>query len=159
MKKLTLLLFIFLSVYSQAQIVTTLAGTTSIGSGNGTGSSVGFDQPSGVVADGSGNLYVADQNNNEIRKIVISTGAVSLFAGSGAGGSGNGTGSAVTFNQPEGLALDGNGNLFVSELNNNDIRKIVISTGAVTTLAGSLTAGSTNGTGTAASFSAPSGIA
>jgi len=161
MKKITLVLLIgiFCNSFTKGQIVTTLAGTINAGAGNGTGSSVGFDQPAGIVSDGSGNLYIADQDNNEVRKIVISSGTVSLFAGSGGAGSGNGSGSAVTFNQPEGIALDGNGNMFVSELNNNDIRKIVISTGAVTTLAGNLTAGSTNGTGTGALFSAPSGLA
>ncbi|MGP8214278.1 MAG: T9SS type A sorting domain-containing protein [Bacteroidia bacterium] len=143
--------------------VTTLAGSGASGNANGIGTAATFNYPYGIAYDGSGNLYVGDQSNNEIRKIVISTGAVSLFAGSptGATGSANGTGTAATFYGPEGLTCDGNGNLFVADYYNSEIRQIVISSGVVSLLAGSPTGGhgSADGTGTAANFYDPSGVA
>ena len=69
-------------------VVSTPYGSTTgiIGNSNGTGNTAGFSQPGAVVGDGAGNLYVADNGNNLIRKIVISTGAVTTLAGSGAAG-------------------------------------------------------------------------
>jgi hypothetical protein len=138
-------------------VVTTLAGSTIGGSANGTGTAASFNQPAGVATDGT-NVYVADNQNNLIRQIVISTGVVTTLAGSGAQGSANGTGTAASFNQPAGVATDGT-NVYVADTVNNMIRKIVISSGVVTTLAGSTTGGSANGTGTAALFSHPKGVA
>ena len=141
-------------------VVTTIAGiANSTGSTDGTGSAARFYSPAGITTDGT-NLYVADAGNHTIRKVVISTEVVTTIAG--LPGSGNylstdGTGSAARFFTPIGITTDGT-NLYVTDSYNNKIRKIVISTGVVTTLAGSGTAGSTNGTGTAASFSDPSGI-
>jgi hypothetical protein len=112
------------------------AGSTSgsAGSTNGTGTGALFNGPTGIATDGT-NLYVADKGNNAIRQIVISTGAVTLFAGSssGASGSTDGTGTAALFNGPSGITTDGT-SLYVSDAGNNSIRKIVISTAAVTTL-------------------------
>ncbi|HEY9899839.1 MAG TPA: NHL repeat-containing protein [Pantanalinema sp.] len=143
-------------------VVTTLAGTLgSYGSTDGTGTAATFKNPAAVTADGSGTLYVADTYNHTIRKIVISTGVVTTLAGTaGSSGSTNGTGTAAKFNSPKGLALDGTGNLFVTDLASHTLRKIVISTGAVTTLAGTVgSSGSTDGTGSAAKFDTPYGIA
>ncbi len=136
--------------------VTTVAGTGSSGSANGTGTSASFNYPQGITTDGT-NLYVADYSNHLIRKIVISTGAVTTLAGTGSSGSANGTGTSASFNYPQGITTDGT-NLYVAERVNHLIRKIVISTGAVTTLAGTGSTGSANGTGTSASFSFPRGI-
>ena len=140
-------------------VVTTLAGSTTAGSADGTGAAASFNWPTGVATDGSGNLYVVDQDNQEIRKIVIATGVVTTIAGSTVSGSADGTGSAASFSYPYGVAADPNGNLYVGDFNNNKIRKIVIATGVVTTLAGSGTIGSSDGTGAAASFYYPSGVA
>jgi uncharacterized repeat protein (TIGR01451 family) len=140
------------------RMVTTLAGNLAGGTANGTGTAASFNLPSDVALDGKGNLYVVDNGNNLIRKIVISTGVVSTLAGNIAGGSANGTGTAASFNFPWGITYDGNGNLFIADQNNNLIRKIVISSGAVSTLAGHLAKGSANGTGTAASFNQPWGL-
>lgn len=138
-------------------VVTTMAGTVGVlGSADGTGTAAKFYYPSGLATAG-GNLYVADSYNNTIRKIVISTGVVTTLAGSGVAGSADGTGTAATFNQPRGLTTDGI-NLYVSDFNSNKIRKIVISTGVVTTMAGSGAQGSNNGGGPAASFFGPDGI-
>jgi len=137
-------------------VVTTVAGTGSSGSANGTGTSASFNYPYGITTDGT-NLYVTDSGNHLIRKIVISTGAVTTVAGTGSSGSANGTGTSASFNSPFGITTDGT-NLYVADSSNHLIRKIVISTGAVTTLAGTGSSGSANGTGTSASFNIPSRI-
>jgi hypothetical protein len=126
-------------------VVTTLAGTGSSGSANGTGTSASFNSPRGITTDGT-NLYVADTSNRLIRQIVISTGVVTTLADNSA-----------SFNSPRGITTDGT-NLYVSDTSNNLIRQIVISTGVVTTLAGTGSSGSANGTGTSASFNSPRGI-
>ena len=139
-------------------VLSTLAGSTTAGSADGTGTAASFNRPQGIVYDGIGNLYVADLNNNMIRKIVISTGVVSTLAGNTTAGSLNGTGTTASFHNPIAVATDGLGNLYVSDYSNNEIRKIIISSGVVSTFAGSTTAGSTDSTGTAASFSEPWGL-
>jgi NHL repeat len=136
--------------------VTTLAGTGSYGNADGAGAVASFAYPSGVAIDG-GNLYIADASNHKIRKIVISTGAVTTLAGSGTAGSVDATGTAASFNRPSGISSDGV-NLYVTDESNHKIRQIVISTGAVAALAGSGIAGAVDATGTAASFNRPSGI-
>ncbi|SVC78579.1 uncharacterized protein METZ01_LOCUS331433, partial [marine metagenome] len=137
--------------------VTTLAGSGSYGSTNGTGTSASFYSPVGITTDGT-NLYVADTDNHLIRKIVISTGVVTTLAGSGTAGSADDdNGTAASFNKPYGITTDGT-NLYVADRNNHLIRQIVISTGVVTTVAGTGSDGSVNGTGTLASFYNPRGI-
>jgi len=141
--------------------VTTLAGTASLtgGSSDGTGAAASFNYPNGITTDGT-NLYVCDTGNNTIRKIVIATGAVTTLAGTPSltGGSSDGTGAAASFLGPLDLTTDG-ANLYVSDTGNSTIRKIVIATGAVTTLAGTAgKIGSTDATGPAASFFFPYGI-
>ncbi|MBT6585818.1 MAG: hypothetical protein HON77_16080, partial [Gammaproteobacteria bacterium] len=113
----------------------------------------GLTKPNGVTTDGT-NLYVAVTDSHIISKIVISTGEVSTFAGSGVQGSEDGTGTSASFKLPAGITTDGT-NLYVMDTNNHKIRKIVISTGEVTTLAGSGEIGSSDGTGTSASFKYP----
>ena len=141
---------------SLSTAVTTLAGTGDNGSANGTGTSASFYGPFGITTDGT-NLYVGDLSNHLIRQIVISTGVVTTVAGTGDNGSANGTGTAASFYEPQGITTDGT-NLYVADRNNHLIRKIVISTGAVTTLAGTGSSGSADGTGTSASFNIPHGI-
>ncbi len=142
-----------------ANLVSVFTGSAGgAGSSDGAGTAAMFNNPSGITTDGT-NLYVADTDNNTIRKIVISTGAVTTLAGSaGSTGSTDGIGTAARFYGPSGITTDGT-NLYVADTDNNTIRKIVISTGAVTTLAGSAgIAGGTDGIGTAASFNVPRGI-
>jgi hypothetical protein len=137
-------------------VVTTLAGTGSTGSTNGTGTAASFYGPAGITTDGT-NLYVADRGNHGIRKIVIEDGVVTTLAGIGSSGSTNGTGTAASFNNLLGLTTDGT-NLYVADYDNHLIRQVVISTGVVTTLAGTTSSGSANGTGTAATFNQPASI-
>jgi sugar lactone lactonase YvrE len=136
--------------------VTTLAGSTASGHADGTAAAASFNNPSGITTDGT-NLYIADKHNNEIRKVVIASGAVTTLAGSISGGHADGTGAAASFGDPVGITTDGT-NLYVADLGNNEIRRVVIATGAVTTLAGSTSQGSADGTGAAASFNCPGGI-
>ncbi len=137
--------------------VTTLAGSGSYGYADGTGTAASFNLPHGVAVDGSGNVYVADRNNNLIRKIT-SAGVVTTLAGSGSYGYADGTGTEATFRLPIGIAVDLSDNVYVADQFNHLIRKIT-SAGVVTTLAGSGSEGSADGTGTAASFKGPSGVA
>jgi sugar lactone lactonase YvrE len=151
-------------------LVTTLAGAVpaAVGSSDGTGSAAQFDEPSGVAVDGAGNVYVADMQNNVIRKIT-SGGVVTTLAGTAGpfGGSADGAGSAAQFYRPWGVAVDGNGNVYVADSGYNTIRKVTPD-GVVTTLAGTPTLyipkldpvpGSIDGTGSKARFYQPSGIA
>jgi sugar lactone lactonase YvrE len=143
-----------------AGVVTTLAGMPGCpGSADGTGSAARFNEPDGVAVDTNGNLYVADQLNSTIRKVTPS-GVVTTLAGlAGVTGDQNGTGSAARFNEPAGLAVDNAGNVYVADFNNSTIRKVTPS-GVVTTLAGLAgVTGSANGTGSAARFYWPAGVA
>jgi hypothetical protein len=142
-------------------VVTTLAGSSpkpssgnASGSVDGRGAQARFEGPSGLAADGGRSLFVADSLHHAIRKVVIATGAVTTLAGSpGHDGSADGTGSKARFYRPEALATDGMGNLFAGDAGNSTIRKIVIATGVVTTLAGSPgNPGDTDGRGSEASF-------
>jgi hypothetical protein len=128
--------------------VSTLAGTAGIaGSADGTGADAQFDRPSDVTIDGMGNLFVTDYHNNAIRKVVIATREVTTFA---------------DILEPRGILADGKGDLFVADSDRSTIRKVVIATGEVTTLAGSPEleqTGSTDGIGDSARFYGPNGAA
>lgn len=140
--------------------VTTLAGSAgNIGSVDGTGSAALFHTPKGLAVDGSGNVFVADFDNSTIRKITAA-GIVTTFAGAAnIAGTIDATGSAARFDHPSHVAVDSAGNVYVADTNNHTIRKIT-SAGAVTTFAGKAGyAGSVDGTGSAARFSFPSGVA
>lgn len=148
-----------------AGVVTTLAGYAgSSGTTNGTGTTARFNYPYGISVNpacpvaGTCDLYVADDANHAIRT-VTTAGVVTTLAGTiGTSGSANGAGTAATFNAPSGIATDGT-TVYVADSGNHLIRKIVIATGVVTTVAGTAgSAGSTDGVGTTAKFSAPTGL-
>ncbi|HET9625090.1 MAG TPA: hypothetical protein VFP84_27170 [Kofleriaceae bacterium] len=135
-----------------------LAGELSTaGNVDGLGVAARFIDPSGIAIDGVGNLFVADAGNNAIRKIGLD-GRVTTLAGSGSlygDGTANGVGRDARFNGPQGVAVDGMGNVFVADTGNHTIRKITPD-GMVTTLAGGAgEPGTTNGTGSVARFTAP----
>ncbi|MGO8679082.1 MAG: InlB B-repeat-containing protein [Limisphaerales bacterium] len=146
---------------SPSGAVTTLAGLAgTAGSTDGTNSGARFGYPCGVAVDGGGNVFVADTGNNTIRQ-VSPAGVVTTLAGSAASyGSTNGTGSGALFYSPLGVAVDGNGNVYVADTYNSTIRKVTTPAGAVTTVAGAVAAsGSADGTGNAAQFRDPYGVA
>jgi sugar lactone lactonase YvrE len=140
--------------------VTTLAGTAGQpGSEDGTGGAARFAWPSGLAADNASNLYVADSDNHTLRKIAPG-GSVTTVAGViGQAGTNDGPPNASHFNYPEAVAVEGTGNLYVADTFNHTIRKIRTE-GDVTTLAGSAgRSGALDGTGDAARFNYPSGLA
>jgi sugar lactone lactonase YvrE len=140
--------------------VTTLAGSSGLqGSVNGIGAAAMFSNPSALVSDPSGNIYVADDFNHTIRKITPS-GVVTTFAGlAGHMGSADGPANDARFKRPFAIARGSDGTLYVTEFDNHTIRKIAAD-GTVSTLAGSAgQAGTVDDNGSAARFDTPSGIA
>ena len=135
-------------------IITTVAGNGTAGyTGDGiAATALELYYPCGITLDSAGNLYIADWQNNRIRKVVMSTGIITTIAGTGdAGYSGDGgPATAAKFNKPSGLTFDASGNLYISEYGNNTVRKIVMATGIVTTIAGSGVPGYTGDGGAAA---------
>ena len=141
-------------------MVSTLAGAAGIrGSADGPGAAASFNSPFGVATDSAGNVYVGDTANHTIRKITPA-GVVSTLAGAaGVPGSTDGTGAAARFDSPRGVATDSAGNVYVADTFNHTIRKISPA-GVVSTLAGSAgVTGSADGTGAAAHFRFPFGVA
>jgi len=136
-----------------------LAGNAGAGNLDGLGSAARFRAPIGVAVDGAGNAYVADYTSHTIRKITPA-GQVSTFAGSaGTAGAADGLGSVARFNSPLNVALDDAGNVYVADTYNHAIRKITPA-GMVSTLAGTAgVVGSSDGTGPAALFNTPCGVA
>jgi sugar lactone lactonase YvrE len=137
-----------------------VAGTTGgRGYADGTGTAARFNNALGIAVDNAGNFFVADSGNHTIRKITPS-GVVSTIAGTvGLAGSRDGTIATAQFNRPSAIALDGVGNLYIADAENNTIRKIAPD-GLVTTVAGLAGVyGGVDGAGAAARFSGPRGIA
>jgi sugar lactone lactonase YvrE len=141
-------------------VVSTFAGKAGeTGTIDGEGAKARFNSPNGVFNSGE-NLYITDTNNQTIRKINKESVTVSTVAGiAGVIGSADGAVTKATFSFPSGITGDGNV-LYVSDTNNHTIRKIVIATGEVSTLAGSAgKMGITNAVGASAEFYNPRGLA
>ncbi len=116
-----------------------------------------------LTSHASGNVYIADYFNSRIRKVTVSTGIITTIAGTGAssysGDNGQATSAAVFY--PEGLNLDSSGNVYIADSGNNRIRKVTVSTGIITSIAGTGTGSYSgdNGQATSAAVYAPSGVA
>ncbi|MFY8034867.1 MAG: FG-GAP-like repeat-containing protein, partial [Flexibacteraceae bacterium] len=139
-------------------IVSTYAGTNTAGYVDGSAANARFNGPTGVAINAAGEIFVAEYNGHKIRKISADGTTVTTIAGSGNAGSANGSGQVADFNGPYSLVLDGFGNIYVSELNNNRIRKITPE-GLVTTFAGTGDLGYIDGAGNQARFNYITGIA
>ncbi|MES2387139.1 MAG: T9SS type A sorting domain-containing protein [Bacteroidota bacterium] len=137
-------------------VVTTLTGGAPAFA-DGNLAAARFAAPQDIMADAAGNLYVADQNNHRIR-LISTTGTVSTIAGNGTAGAADGNGTAAMFNRPAAICFDDSGNVIVADTYNNTIRKITPD-GTVTTIAGNGAQGFADGTGTAARFDHPRGVA
>ncbi len=121
-------------------IITTLAGTGSGGysSDNVPATSANLYDPTGLVVDSAGNVYIADYDNHRIRKVTVSTGIITTVAGTGSqnfGGDGGAATSAILY-YPSGITLDAAGNIYIADSENDRIRKVTVSTGIITTIAG-----------------------
>ena len=139
--------------------VTTLAGVCDQpGHTDGVGENARFSELYGLAAGGpDGSIVVSDSENHCIRRIAPD-GTTSTLAGAWAHVVFRGQGAAAKFNEPDGVAVDGEGSAYVADYNNHRIRKITPS-GVVTTFAGSGTEGSIDGPGANASFNFPRGLA
>jgi sugar lactone lactonase YvrE len=133
-----------------------LAGDLSPGFADGSSTNAKFKNPEGIAVDNTGNVYVSDRGNHSIRKIDVN-GNVSTIAGNGSAGYVDGLQSQAQFYNPNGLAIDASGNIYVADGGNHCIRKITPE-GLVSTLAGNGTAGNANGNGSNARFNQPFGV-
>ncbi len=136
-------------------VVTTFAGSTG-GFADGMGINAQFNRPTGLTIDPQGNIYITDKNNHRIRRIT-SNGVVTTLAGNGTIGTVDGTGAIAQFNNPIGLTIDYQNNIYIADSENNRIRKITPD-GVVTTLAGN-TQGFLDGDASTAQFEYPTGLA
>lgn len=138
--------------------VSTLAGTVFVsGANDGTGATATFNHPYGLFMKSNGDVLIADEWNNLIRK-VTSTGVVSTIAGSGMPGSLDGSALTAQFKFPSGVCADGSGNIFVADVLNHTIRKLSTA-GVVSTYAGFAgSIGDINGNASVARFNNPTGV-
>ena len=147
-------------------VITTFAGQGNSSGFSGDGhaaTSAQLDNPMGIAFDGAGNLYIVDSNNQRIREVAVSTGIITTVAGTGSAGyTGDGQLAInATFNSPWGIAVDGAGNLYIADANNNVVREVFIGTGKIATIAGNGTPGySGDGSlATAAQLNQPTAVA
>jgi sugar lactone lactonase YvrE len=151
-------------VTASTGVISTVAGNGTKGfTGDGGAATSAEIGPNGVGVDTAGNLYMADEFSNRIRKVTASTGIISTVAGNGTAGF-TGDGGAATsaeLNVPDGVLVDSAGNIYISDHNNERIRKVTASTGKISTIAGNGTAGYSGdgGAATSAELNGPGGLA
>lgn len=161
----TLIVLICLSIQVQAQTITTIVGNGISGylGDGGPATAAEMNAPHGAAKYYEGNLYISDWNNNRIRKVEPFTGTISTIAGNGTGtfsGDG-GAATAATINSPVGITFDPAGNIIFADQGNSCVREINITTGIITTIAGTGTAGYSgdHGAATAAHLYYPNYVA
>jgi sugar lactone lactonase YvrE len=132
-------------VWAATHVITTIAGNGTAGySGdNGPATSAELYWPYGVAVDSVGNVYIADMNNNVVRRVDAATGTITPVAGNRTQGYSGDTQSATSaeLNNPLGVTIDAAGNLYISDSGNNVVRKVAAGTGIITTIAGNGTLG------------------
>ena len=148
-------------------MITTVAGNGTAGNAGDGGPATRAEMysPLAIVLDSAGDLLVADASYSVVRKVSIGTGIITTVAGnafsSGYGGDG-GAATAAALQNPEGLAIDSGGNLYIADSGNNVIREVDATTGIITTVAGDASLTGYTGDGgpaTSAGLNFPSGIA
>jgi sugar lactone lactonase YvrE len=128
-------------------IITTVAGNGAIsesfyGTFSGDGgpaTSAGLNCPGGIAIDNNGNIFIAETYNHRIRRVDARTGIITTVAGNGTihlGGGDGGPATEALLHRPEGVEVDGGGNIFIAELGQNRIRRVDARTGIITTVAG-----------------------
>jgi len=145
-------------------ILRLVAGNGSMGNtgDGGLATAASFNFPTGLAVDGSGNVFICDQNNHRVRKVTAATGIITTVAGTGtAGFFGDGASAiAAMLNRPAGMTVDALGNLYIAEEGNQRIRKVAAATGIITTIAGTGTYAFSGdgGQATAAGLATPSDV-
>lgn len=137
--------------------VTTLAGSGETGNTDGSGTTAEFNQPDGVTVSSTGDVWMTDLGNHEVRHIAPD-GTTTTVAGNGEAGYVDGPKEEAQFNNPDGIATDSHGNICVADSGNNVIRKITPE-GEVSTAAGTGVPGIADGHAGEAQFNKPTGIA
>jgi sugar lactone lactonase YvrE len=127
-------------VSASTGIITTIAGngTGGYGGDNGAATNAELSYPKSIAIDGAGNLLIADTYNERIRKVAVGTGVITTIAGTGQPGNtgDNGPATSAELESPEGIAVDGSGNVYVACADADVIRKVTAATGVITTVAG-----------------------
>lgn len=148
-----------------AGLISTVAGNNLSGfAGDGVAATSAYlSSPRAIAVDGAGNIYVAEANASRVRKVTVASGIITTVAGNGASGF-SGDGSAATSSSlasPGGVAVDGAGNIYLSDTSNQRIRKVSATSGIITTMAGNGTPGlaGDGGAATSASLHFPAGVA
>ncbi len=154
-------------VSAKTGLIVTIAGNGSYAYGGfsgdgGAATKAELNFPAGVAVDVAGNVYIADQHNQRVRKVAAKTGIITTVAGSRDNGySGdNGAATDAELNNPAGVAVDATGNLYISDFGNNRIREVDAKTGIITTIAGTgdQSYSGDGGAATAAQLNNPWGI-
>ncbi|MCA1570317.1 MAG: SMP-30/gluconolactonase/LRE family protein, partial [Chloroflexi bacterium] len=152
-------------VDAATKVITTVAGTGTRGfSGDGgPATAANLNNPTGLVLDAAGNLFIAERDGNRVRRVDALTGVITTVAGTGTGGFGGdgGPATAARLHHPHGLALDSSGNLFIADQGNQRIRRVDAATQEITTVAGNGTVGfgGDGGPATSAQLAAPDDVA
>lgn len=132
-------------VDSVSGVITTLAGigSAAFSGDGGPATAAQLYYPLGVAVDGNDNVYIADTNNQRVRKVDAETGVITTVAGIGSAGFAGDGGLAIRAQlyTPDGVAVDSTGNLYIADTNNHRVRKVDVSTGVITTVAGTGGAG------------------
>ena len=140
-------------------VITTVAGngTAAFAGDSGQATAASLSAPAAVAFDSAGNLYISDSGNNRIRKVILSSGVISTFAGNGtAAWKGDGAAAAsAELNSPQGIAFDSSNNLYIADSANGSVRKVTASTGFISTLAGN---GASGPVGSGSTFDLPLGV-
>jgi sugar lactone lactonase YvrE len=138
-------------------------GTSGYSGDEGYATSATLNSPNGVALDSSGDIYIADTNNDVIRKVTASNDIITTVAGSGSAGYSGDKGAATSakLTIPDSVAVDSSGNIYIADTGNNVIREVSASSGDITTIAGDGTSGYSgdNGAATSAKLSIPNGVA